>query len=510
MTTSSSMSPPRKSAIRRAGLGLLLLCLGAGTAAAQAPAVPAWDQDIPPVTIVTNGWVDVREILRHVADNSLLGLQMAPDVAGEVNVHLEKVGAGRALDALLAPVGLGYEVVDGVLVVFKHSLQTRWFTFDYPVTIREGRGQLDVSAGSGGLTQGGSSGGSGGGGENQNSSHVSSTALMSVWPQVMESLTTVVFPAGFRSTGGGQNEGQSVNATDDEGRMLVVNPMAGLIQVTAEWDRVDRVGDLVERLSESLLRQVSIEVRILEVTLDDETSTGINWTTLLDGDFQAGLQTLDTTTNLGEKFLQFNVDSSRITGVMQAISTQGKLHSISSPRVTTLNNQKAVVRVVREDVYYLSEAEPTVISNGVASEPVINYTPVSVAVGVVLDVTPQIGRDRTITLNVHPNISDIVGVATSPNQDTAPILAVREMDTVGKVRDGETLIIAGLLSEREQKVHAGVPYLKDIPLLGLLFGSTSVRKQNIELVVLLTPRIMEGAAADELAAQARAKIEGRM
>ncbi len=501
-----------------AGMVLLMICPIPG-AQAETPAAPAWDQGKQPISIITNGWVDVREILRHVAANGSLGLQMAPDVTGQVNVHLEDVGVRQALDALLDPVDLGYEVVNNVLVVYKRGMVTRWFTFDYPVTQREGRGELEISVSREGLSNGGGSGGGGGGGsggggggdENQNRSHVTSTAVMSVWPQVMESLTTLVFPYSFESaTQSGSEEALSINRSDADGRLLVVNPMASLVQVTAEWDRVEQVDQLLLRLKESLLRQVAIEVRIMEVSLDDETRTGVNWNTILNGEAQVSLKTINPVTNIGEDFMQIKVDSKHLAGVLQALATTGDLKTISTPRVTTLNNQKAIVRVVREDVYYLSQVEPAVVSNGVATEPVINYTPITVPVGVVLDVTPQIGKDRIVTLNVHPTISDVVGLATSPNEDTAPVLSVRELDTVGKVHDGETLIIAGLMSERTQEKRSGVPLLKDLPLLGYLFGQTSVRKQKIELVILLTPVIMDGPTSDELAQEAQARMEDQM
>jgi type II secretory pathway component GspD/PulD (secretin) len=131
-------------------------------------------------------------------------------------------------------------------------------------------------------------------------------------------------------------------------------------------------------------------------------------------------------------------------------------------------------------------------------------------VGIVLDVTPQVGQDGFITLNVHPTISDIVGIAESPNEDTQPILAVRELDTVGRVRDGETLIIAGLVAEGSVNERSGVPILKDLPLLGYLFGSTSVRKTSTELVILLTPMVMEGVKIDEMADEAENAIMDRM
>lgn len=498
---------------RAACLAVLMI---AATAALAAPGssdqeVPAWDVGRPPVSIVTNGWIDVREILRTVSANSGLGLQMAPDVQGQVNVHLEQVRLSRALDALLEPVDLGYEVMDDVLVVHRRGMVTRWFTFDYPVTLREGRGELQVSAAR--ESSGGSGGGSGGGGgdSNQNRSHVTSTATMSIWPEVMASLKALVFQgAELRDDEPGDDASLAINLSDSEGRSLLVNPMASLVQVTAEWDRVRRAADLLDRLEESLQRQVAIEVRIMEVYLGEDTQTGINWQDVLRGDASASLSTFNQNEHIGEQFFQFVVNSADISGVVEAVAESGDLRTVSTPRVTTLNNQKAVVRVVTEDVYYEATVEPAIVTNGVGTDPVINYTPRVVPVGVVLDVTPQVGRDRMITLNVHPTISDVVAVATSPNQDTTPVLSIRELDTVGKVRDGQTLVIAGLISQRRNSVRTGLPLLKDLPLLGYFFGKTSLQRSNIELVMLLTPVIMQGEAADQLARAERLRLEDLM
>ncbi len=493
------------------GVALLAATAGSAHAAADGPAA-TWDEGRDPVSIVTNGWVDVRTILRSVAAAAGLGLQMAPDVQGQVNVHLEDVRPSRALDALLEPVDLGYEVVQGVLVVHRRGLVTRWFTFDYPVTQREGRGELQVSAS---RQEGGGSGGSGGGGgggdANQNKSHLTSTATMSIWPEVMASLQVLVFAgAEMQASQQRDQQGLALNLADPEGRCLVVNPMASLVQVTAEWDRVRRVEGLLSRLQESLQRQVAIEVRILEVALDRDRQTGVDWDVITDDEVAPSLRSFSENDSLGETFFQFVVDSKHVDGVLRAVDRSGDLRTVSTPRVTTLNNQKAVVRVVTEDVYYEAQVEPAIVTDGVGTEPVINYTPRVVPVGVVLDVTPQVGRDRLITLNVHPTISDVVRVASSPNQDTAPVLSIRELDTVGKVRDGETLVIAGLMSERKYEERAGVPILKDLPLLGYLFGRTAKQTANIELVMLLTPVIMEGADADALARAEATRLEARL
>ncbi len=492
--------------------GITVLALGtislpAGPVSARAGDQPAWDAGLEPVSIVTNGFVDVRSLLPSIADKLGLGLQMAPDVDGQVNVHMVQVPARQALDWIMDQAGLGYEVTAGVVVVHKQGMVTRWFTFDYPVTEREGRGELEISAGGGGQSSG-SSGGSGG--ESQNKSHVTSTATMSIWPEIMESLKTLVFAGRFQaSQSGGSQLATATNLADGQGRSLVVNPMAGIVEVTAEFDRVQRVESLLERVGESLQRQVAIQVKIMEVNLDQASKTGIDWETLTGTDVESSLHAVADGPEAGGDYFQFVLDSRKLTGTLKALEEYGDIKTLSKPRITTLNNQKAVVRVVRDDVYYEAQVAPAVVSNGVATEPVISYTPRHFSIGVILDVTPQVGADGMITLNVHPTISDVIGVAVSPNADQAPILSIRELDTVGKVQAGQTLVIAGLLSQRTQIKRSGIPLLKDIPVLGYLFGSTSTQKNDVELVMLLTPVILEGGGVDEIAQAVEAQVESQ-
>ena len=135
---------------------------------------------------------------------------------------------------------------------------------------------------------------------------------------------------------------------------------------------------------------------------------------------------------------------------------------ISTPRITTLNNQKAVVRIVTEEVFYDAQVEPPVVTDGVSTEPVIAYSANVIPVGFVLDVTPQVGLDEVITLNVHPTVTDIVRVETSPNEDSAPVLSVRELDTVGKVQRRRDAGDRRLRHPRHQR-PAGGPALPQGP-----------------------------------------------
>jgi len=487
-------------------LATVLMCAAATSATAVVePGMESWDAGMTPMTIVTNGFVGVRSLLPTVAEKLDLGLQMAPDVDGQVNVHLVQVPPRQALDGIMAQVGLGYEVFDGILVIHKQGLVTRWFTFDYPVTERQGRGELEVSAGGSN-----NSSGSSGGEEGQNKSHVTSTATMTIWPDVMASLQTLVFAGEAQLDASGATQTTAMNLADSAGRSLVVNPMAGVVEVTAEFDRVQRVDELLMRLREALQRQVAIQVKIMEVNLDKSTKTGIDWRTLTGTDTDGSLYAKGNGPDAGGDFFQFVLDGNDLKGALEALEEYGDIKTLSKPRITTLNNQKAVVRVVREDVYYEAQVEPAIVSNGVATEPVISYTPRNFSIGVILDVTPQVGIDGMITLNVHPTISDVVGVAVSPNADQSPVLSIRELDTVGKVQAGQTLVIAGLLSQRNQVKRSGIPVLKDIPILGYLFGSTSTSQNDVELVMLLTPILLNGGEPDAVAAALEEELDPEM
>ena len=474
----------------------------AAPAATPAPAATS-DTAEPRVTLITGDWVDIREVLKTVAKSGGYGLQIAPDVEGQVNVHLENVAFGAALRALLEPIDLGYEQQGGTLLVYRRGLVTRWFNFDYPVTQREGKGELRISGR-------GQSQRAGGGSQDQNESHVTSSAAMAIWPEIMQALETLVFDhSRSESAAPAANTGQSLSMADGEGRSLLVSPMAGVIQATAEVTRLRQVEGYLDRMRSALRRQVAIEVKILEVAVSDEERSGIDWTAVGDENGVSVQARQRTTEGLGNPFFDFVISGKSVSSLIEAVSKQGTVKVISTPRITTLNNQKAVVRIVTEEVFYDAQVEPPVVTNGVITPAVIAYSANIIPIGFVLDVTPQVGLDEMITLNVHPTVTDIVRIEMSPNQDSAPVLSVRELDTVGKVRDGETLVIAGFVTHGTNDQQHGVPFLKDLPYIGRLFRRTVTKQIETEMVMLLTPVILDAERAAAWTEQAERSLGQR-
>jgi MSHA biogenesis protein MshL len=273
-------------------------------------------------------------------------------------------------------------------------------------------------------------------------------------------------------------------------------------------------------------RQVTIQAKIMEVVLSEDYQEGINWRVI---------QNLPRSTNLAWGLTDSTGtrgfpggSSGFITGdsggatiptpgifkvnpfggifaigpggtdillsdIIEAISEQGDLKILSSPTISTLNNQKAIIRVANQDVFYITGA--------VATQSTVTQTfqPVTIDIGIILDVTPQIADDGMIIMNIHPSITEKTGEVASPDgKTTFPLLSVRETDTTVRVLDNQTIIIAGLMQERKEEIQIGVPGLKDLPFLGRLFLHKTERKRNTELVIMITPTLQVGKKVADL------------
>jgi type II secretory pathway component GspD/PulD (secretin) len=181
-----------------------------------------------------------------------------------------------------------------------------------------------------------------------------------------------------------------------------------------------------------------------------------------------------------------------LSDIVQAISEQGDVKILSNPTISTLNNQKAIIRVGDQDVFFITGAVAT--QNTVTQI----IQPMTIDIGIILDVTPQIAEDGTIIMNIHPSITEKTGEKVTPDgKTTFPLLSVRETDTTVRVRDNQTIIIAGLMTEKKQDTSTGVPLLKSIPGLGYLFRYKTENKKNSELVIMITPTLQVGKKVED-------------
>jgi MSHA type pilus biogenesis protein MshL len=443
-------------------------------------------------TLVMAG-ADARELFLSLAKENDFNLILSPEVSGAVTMDIKEATAPEIMEEVCELLGCRVESNGKTVRILPEKRVTRIFRVDYLLTSRTGSGSLtaSTSTGGGGTSVTGSAaspgGSSGGGGESESRNTISTDEKFDLWAGILDEVQSLL--------SGGDSK-------------AVVNRAAGTLAVTDFPANLDRIAEYLGVLESRMRNGVMIETKILEVTLDDETQYGINWTALPDlsslslrGALPGGATALQTL-SAGTSSFQIGVAGGKFNAVIDALAQQGQINVLSAPKVSTLNNQKAIIRIGRQDVFFRAVVTPATTT----SAAFVTFSPDTITEGIILSVTPQIGRDGRIMLAIHPSITEKVGEAKAPDGNTAPIVDVRETNTMVTVPDGETVFIGGLMQERTQEIVKSVPLLGDIPFLGAFFRNTDQKKKKTELVILITPRLLRDASAAGIAAEEQERL----
>jgi MSHA biogenesis protein MshL len=288
------------------------------------------------------------------------------------------------------------------------------------------------------------------------------------------------------------------------------------------------VAQYLQRTQGSLQRQVILEAKIIEVELSDEFQSGINWGALVQnggdiatfGQIGGGSFFSEEVSSIAGNSSNLNpADPAQMDGLVtsafggvfsaaldfknfqafiEAAETQGDVHVLSSPRVSTVNNQKAVIKVGNDEFFVTDISSDTVTGTTTTTTPDITLTPFFS--GIALDVTPQISADGQITLHVHPTVSEVKDqtkiITVSGQEQSLPLAysSVRESDTIVRARNGQVVVIGGLMKEATRNEKAGVPWLGRVPGLGMLFRQQRDADTKSELVILLRPQVVRDSS----------------
>ena len=475
---------------------------------------------------------NIQDVLLAFSKDSELNIVIDPDLNGKVTIDLKRVTLKEALGAILSPLGWTYTIDGKFIKVLRPQVETRLFTLNYIATKRTGKREVYASTSTGGGLQTSSLPGQqtalSPGGTRTGYTDVISVDEMDLWKEIQKGLESLIFGSVEEKEKEVSSEKEKTNWTrvDERGKKLIVNKSTGTIMVTDYPLNLNKVASFLETVEGSSQRQVSIQAKIMEVILSNDHKEGINWKVIegLPRSINAawGLTNKAKTTGypgsttgylLGDSATGSTIDipgalklapyggilalgaagtEVALSDIMQAIAEQGDVKILSSPNILTLNNQKAVIRVGNQDVFFITGA--------VATQTTVTQIiqPMTIDIGILLDVTPQIAEDGTIIMNIHPSITDKTGEKTTPDgKSTFPLLSVRETDTTVRVRDGQTIIIAGLMQERTQENYTGFPFLHSLPLLGGLFRYKTGTKINSELVIMITPTLQVGKKVED-------------
>jgi MSHA type pilus biogenesis protein MshL len=477
----------------------------------------------------------IHDVLLAFSRDSEFNIVIDPELSGKVTIDLKRVTLKEALDAILSPLGWNYRMDGKFIKVLRPQIETRLFALNYIATKRSGKREIYASTG-GGLQTVAIPGQQGtvGGGTRTGYSDLVSVDEMDLWKEIQKGLEAIIFGSVEEKQKETPPEADKTawSRVDSKGKKLIINKSSGVIMVADYPLNLNKVASYIETVEGSSQRQVSIQAKILEVILTDDHKEGINWSVISSLpraiNFAWGLTnsqgttgfpggttgttsgtTTGTTTGTGASTIQtpgiFNIKpfggilaigavgaETVLSDIIQAISEQGDVKVLSSPTISTLNNQKAIIRVGDQDVFFITGA--------VATQTTVTQViqPMTIDIGIILDVTPQIAEDGTIIMNIHPSITEKTGDKATPDgKTTFPLLSVRETDTTVKVKDGQTIIIAGLMSEKKQEGYIGVPILQSVPLLGGLFQYKTGTKKTSELVIMITPTLQVGKRVED-------------
>ncbi|MEM1436712.1 MAG: secretin and TonB N-terminal domain-containing protein [Pseudomonadota bacterium] len=435
----------------------------------------------------------IKDGLRQFALAYKLNLVVDGDVSGQLNVNFRDVPLDQALSLMLESLDYYYEETDGVIRV--RSYAERLFNIDYLRLTRTGTGSSTASvstasaAQGGGAMAGGGGGGAGGGagaGQEAGRIVIGHDDEIKFWEELEQQVGTLLSETGN----------------------VVVNRLSGTLMVSDRYAQVRAVGNYLEQINRAIHRQVDIEVRILEVTLDDTTAFGVNWSRIAD--------LLDTgtsfdfnvdgavTTPAGGLALESNVltlngrdrrddGSERIGVLIEALDRQGDVEIVSQPHVRTLNNQTSLIKVGTDRTFF--RKEQTVDSTSAGSISTATDVPQVVTEGVVLSITPQIGQDGWIMMDISPVVTRVssVSIVEGPGgvvQSSAPNLDVAQISSLVRARSGDTVVLGGLIQTRDSRTRRGLPGLRRAGPLNRLVGGRYDAVLRKELIMVLTPNLV--------------------
>jgi MSHA biogenesis protein MshL len=516
--------------------------------------------------VVTN--VSAREILFALARDAKVNIDIGPGIEGVVTLNAIDQTLPQILERISKQVDIRYTLENGYLYVEADKPFLKTYKIDFINMSRTVTSKIFTSSQIGGTTTGTTTAGG-----NTASTAITSDTKNDLMTSLIENVKAIIadedriryterverrneMAASARGTGAvsenysngsssnsGKQSGKSGDNTSGKGNEDIQS-QASTVQQTAKYEPAVNINanketgvlivratarqhksiqEFIDKVMNTARRQVLIEATIAEVTLSSNYQQGIDWSALALGSkgfqiTQSGTSTLPSATTGSMVVLKYNNATSRLGNLSSSVSlldSFGDVKVLSSPKLSVMNNQTATLKVVDNKVYFTITVTPGSTTGTTITQAVYSTTPVPVAVGFTMNVTPEINDSDYVTINVRPTITRIIGYVNDPNPNLAnpcgtgvstcsvaavvnkvPEIRTREMESIIRVNSGQVAVLGGLMQDEINNLSDGIPLLDDIPVAGNLFKNRNDTKSKTELVIFLRPVIIKDASLE--------------
>ncbi|WP_304003944.1 type II secretion system protein GspD [Methyloversatilis discipulorum] len=482
--------------------------------------------------------VPVRELLFALARDARVNVDIHPGIEGAVTLNAIDQTLPQLLARIAHQVDMRFELDGQNLVVMPDAPFLRSYRVDYVNMSRDVTGAVSIntqiasttSAAVGGATGGSAAGSAATAAGNSSSTRIENVARNRFWESLERNIrdllreTDKLLPAESSDAAVAPVGGADGTATPPERRTtfreaaaVILNPETGVINVRATSRQHEKVQEFITQVTRIARRQVLIEATIAEVQLTDNYQQGIDWTAFAGGGKRGGatlsLNTTSTDFTTNQPFAIGLGRNRELSDSIKLLEAYGDVKVLSSPKLSVLNNQTALLKVVNNIVYFEIKSDVVANTNTQAVRS-FTATPRSVSVGLVMAVTPQISADGFVLLNVRPTISRKVGDAQDPTPDLStpnlvPVIQTRELESVMRVASGETAVLGGLMQDEINFRRDSIPGVSVLPILGPLLSARNETSRKTELVVLIRPVVIVDASLDGDYAPLSSALPGR-
>jgi general secretion pathway protein D len=489
-----------------------------------APVLPKPEPKPAPETysVVVNG-VPAQELLFALARDARINIDVHPGITGSVTLNAVDQTLPQLLERISRQVDMRYELSGQNLQVLPDTPYLHAYRIDFVTASRNLKMQSQTNTQfGGGTTSGAGAGGGGGGGGSTTGTGSTATVDVAANSQLWETLVQNIQDI----LGGGTPAKPAAGAAAAPGAQtsgnVIGNRESGVLLVRATSRQHAKVQEFLDSVMANVRRQVLIEATVAEVQLSNEYQRGIDWQRLRTGATQTGRPGFNTGQS-GVEFNQLssgtpaNVDtnafllggaivSQNLNVAIKLLESFGNVRVLSSPKISVLNNQIALLRVTRDIVYFTIKPSTTPVTvtggiGGIVVPPSFETTPNVAAEGFMMSVLPQISEAETVVLNVRPTIRRKVEDAIDPNPalttpNLIPVFETREFDSMLRIQSGQTAVLGGLMQDSIENVEDTIPGVNKIPFFGKLFAQERKVTRKTELVIFLRVTVINDASMD--------------